>query len=243
MEKRLLRCGSMLLAALMVLCVIYAACGAAEVHAAKNGLVKKNGQIYYYKNGAKVRNKTVKIKGKYYYFSAKGRGFRSLRKKSGNKAVAKVIDKVSFKKGMSKKAKLKKCYKYIVKMSYLIEEIPDTSKAKWYYPVAKKMAYNKGGKCYGFASLTAACAKALGYKDVVLHKGTAKRKAKDKMTEHCWVTVNGKVLDASYDNSYWYRTGQPKKPTLLFFVRTYADMSKNPYNFRVAYRYGQDYTL
>lgn len=243
MEKRLMRTMSMLAAVLMMLGVIYAVSGTAKAYAAKNGLVKKNGQLYYYKNGKKVKNQTVKVKGRYYYFSSKGRGFYSLRKKKGNQAVAKVIDNVTFKKGMSKKSKLKKCYKYIVKMSYLIEEVPDTSASKWYFPVAKNMAYNRGGKCYGFASLTASCAKALGFKNVILHKGLAKRKAADRMTEHCWVTLNGKVLDASYDNSYWYRTGQPKTPTFKFFLRTYTGIKSNPYNFRVSYKYVQNFTL
>ena len=243
MEKRLLKGVSMLVMVLMLLGIAYAITEAEEAHAAAKGLVKKGGYIYYYKNGRRIKNKSVKVKGKWYYFSAKGRGFRSVKDKTGNKAVAKVIDHVKFKKGMKRSTKLKKCYKYIIKMSYFPELIPDTSTAKWYFPVANRMADKKGGKCYGFASLTAACAKAMGYKGVILHKGLAKRTQRAPMTEHCWVTINSKVLDASYDNSYWYRTGQPKTPVYKFFLKTYDAIKLNPDNFKVTYKDKDTYIL
>lgn len=243
MEKRLVRTMSMLAAALMVMGIMYMIVGAKETHAVTNGLVRKNGYIYYYKNGKKVKNKSLKVKGRYYYFSAKGRGFYSVMKNKGNRAMAKVIDHVTFKKGMTRKAKMKRCYRYIVKMSYIIGETPDTSVAKWYYPVAKQMADNMGGKCYGYASLTATCAKALGYK-VVLHKGKAKNRSAAAMTEHCWVTIGKKVLDASYDSAYWRKIGSPKTPKLKFFFKTYGDIKKkNPDGFKVRYRVIKKYKL
>ena len=243
MEKRLMKDMSMLVMVLMMLGIAYAVTEAQEAHAATNGLVKKGGYIYYYKDGKRIKNRYAKVKGKWYYFSSKGRGFRSVLNKAGNKAVSKVIDNVTFKKGMKTRTKLKRCYRYIVRMSYLIVDAPDTTAAKWYYPAAKSMADNRGGKCYGFASLTAACAKALGYKKVVLHKGKAKRTKKAQMTEHCWVTVGTKVLDASYDNSYWYRNGQPDQPVLKFFFKTYAEIKKNPKNFKVTYKNKDLYRL
>ena len=231
---------SIALTALLVACMAAGFAPEEHSYAAANGVVKKGGYMYYYKSGKKVTNANVKIKGTWYHFSAKGRGFRSLLNKKGNKAMSKVIDNVKFTSKLSKKGKMKRCYQYIVKMSYLPTPEPDTSQSGWYYGEAKNMAYNKGGKCYGFASLTAVAARAMGYGNVKLHYGKARRKKSDKMTPHCWVTVGSKVLDASYDNSYRLRTGSSK---LKFFFKTYDEIKKNPDNFKVEYKDKKIYKL
>lgn len=234
------RIACIVMAVLLLTCVAPAFTPGEHAHAAADGVVKKGGYMYYYKSGRKVTDANVKIKGVWYHFSAKGRGFRSLLNKKGNKAMSRVIDNVTFTSKLSRRGKMKRCYTYIVKMSYLPTPEPDTSQSGWYYGEAKNMAYSKGGKCYGFASLTAVAARAMGYSTVKLHYGKARRKKSDKMTPHCWVTVGGKVLDASYDNSYRLRTGSSK---LKFFFKTYDDIKKNPANFKVEYKNNKIYKL
>lgn len=211
--------------------------------AVKNGKVKKDGYLYYYRNGKKVTNDVVKISGKNYYFSSKGRGFLSLKNKKGNKAMSKVIDGVKFKSGYTRKQKARACYRYIVKMSYLVEPAPDMSASGWVYASAKKMADNRGGKCYGFASLSAVAARAMGYDSVVVHHGKVKSKSDKSWLEHCWVTVSGKVIDGSYDSSYWFRNGKPSSWTLKYFLKTYDDIKKYDGRWGVSYKDGDTYKL
>ena len=239
--------GRIVLAASAALIVVLAvlAFGAVEAHAAvKNGVVRKNGYLYYYKNGVKVTKDIVKIKGRNYYFSAKGRGFRSLKNKKGNRAMSKVIDHVKFKTGYTRRQKTRACYRYIVKMTYLAEPAPDTTAKGWVYKAAKRMADNKGGKCYGFASLAAVAARAMGNSDVKVHHGKCKGENDKKWVEHCWVTVGKKVLDGSYDNSWWVYKGKPSSWKLQYFFKTY-DQIKDEHSgkYSVRYKDGDVYTL
>ena len=64
MEKRLMKAASMLVMVLMLLGIAYAVTEAEEAHAAAKGLVKKGGYIYYYKNGRRIKHKSVKVNGK-----------------------------------------------------------------------------------------------------------------------------------------------------------------------------------
>ncbi len=189
--------------------------------AAKNGLVKKNGKFYYYKNGKKVKG-TKKVGGKTYYFASNGEGFLSVGSKKGNQAVAKVLTNVKFSNSMSKKSKLKKAYNYILShCSYDITEKPSLKGKAWIYSKASQMMANKGGKCYEYTAITGLVAKALGYKTQIKtgkHKLNAKAK---KYTEHSWVVVNGKyILDSVRDDNNG-------KGGTQYFYRTYSQIKKS----------------
>lgn len=242
-NTRTIRIAIVAAALLIGLSAFEAALSGAAYAAVKNGKVKKGGYLYYYRNGRKVTNGTVKISGKNYYFSAKGRGFLSLKNKKGNKAMSKVIDNVRFKEGYTKRQKMNACYRYIVKMTYMVEPAPDTAASGWYYAAAKKMADSKAGKCYGFASLTAVAARAMGYGKVQVHHGEVKSQQDKTWLEHCWVTVNGKVLDGSYDGSNWTRSGKPSSWTLRYFFKTYDAIKKYDGRWGVSYKDGDIYTL
>ena len=116
-------------------------------------------------------NKEKKIGGYKYYFASDGKGFFSVGNAKGNKAVAQVVTKAGFKKGMETPGKIEKCYRYIIKKyTYFGLADPDLSKKSWIFDAAS--AFNNkmttvngvemGGKCYNYAAMTYLCCIASG---------------------------------------------------------------------------------
>ena len=222
--------------ALLMACAFFALTQE-QADAAKKGLVKKGGHLYYYKGGKPVKNKVVKVKGTKYYFSSKGKGFVSTGSSYGNKAMARVINKVKFTSKTTKKMKLKKCYTIVkkYKFSQLLERAPKSKKG--WYKLAYKTAKRKYGMCYSYAAMSAVCAKAMGYKNVKIRYGKVKRPGHKGLLEHAWATVGSRILDGSYDYSHTHYTGSGK---LQFFLKTKKQILKNKvypsFNGRIRYK-------
>lgn len=180
---------------------------------AKSGLVTSEGYTYYYKNNSKVKNTSKTVNGKKYYFSSKGRGFLSTGSSNGNKAVADVLDHVSFSASSSRGQKLRKVYDYIIaKYKYTPAETPDLSASSWVGKSAYNMVKYGDAKCYNYAALTGLCARALGYNAKIV-TGKANRSRGRKKSEHAWVLIGDRVLDTCYDavngksgDQYYYKT-------------------------------------
>jgi|GEM_PF-4180638 len=206
--------------------------GSAPLAKTKKGLVRENGYIHYYRRGKLVKSEAVTVNDVTYYFSPKGRGFVSLRNRRGNRAVSRLIDQVTFKAGMTKRAKLRKLYCKVRRYQYVpYDESAPKKKAGW-YTLANKTTIRKNCKCYGYAAVSAVIAKAMGYKNVRIRLGKSRRPGKGVST-HAWVTVGKRVLDGSFDNSYMFYTGSS---SLKFFMKTYTDIrTKNPKAYRIRY--------
>ena len=199
----------------------------AKSGAMQSGKKTVDGMTYYFKKASDkkapaVANKTAKISGKTYYFSAKGRGILSVGNKKGNQAVAKIIDMVKFQPSASKEDNLKVMYNKIQKRcGYLGTEGPDLGSKKWIYTKAYEMATETDGKCYEYSALTGLCAKALGF-DVKILTGKANGHAgfadRTKYTEHSWVVIDDTyILDSVYDDNNGTSGNQ-------FFYKTYEEL-------------------
>jgi len=167
----------------------------------------KGKKYYFQKNGAAATG-WYKIGNKAYHFTSKGvmeknktvdeiklnkKGYVSalnerVKLKFQTISIVKKITKTS----MSKEQKLKACYSYILKCTYLMRIFPITGK-NWEVVYAADMLTNKKGNCYSYAAAFAMLAKECGYKAEII-KGNMQKEGQS-VRLHAWVEINGRVYD------------------------------------------------
>lgn len=137
-------------------------------------------KLYYInKDGSYAVNKTIdkiRLTSKGY---AKSDSISKLKIKT-MKVAAKIT-----KPSMSKKQKLRACWRYINTFRFKARSYPDKTKKNWKYQCALDMLNKKKGNCYGIANAFAALAKEVGYQPYVIEIPKV----------HCWVRINGKYWD------------------------------------------------
>ncbi|MCD8336644.1 MAG: transglutaminase domain-containing protein [Lachnospiraceae bacterium] len=198
----------LLLVAMMVtLCaapaVTYAASGTSS-STTKNGLVKKNGKLYYYKNGKLVKDKLgIKIDGNYYRISAKG-----VCKKVSEAAGRAGIQLEKIGRASTNSKTLKKaftwCSTQITYAAVTGSPASGQSKAQYYAIYGFK---KKRGDCNVMAATFYQMAKVLGY-DAKFVSGyiisSYDSDGNAVLAKHAWVTIKLKGTTYVYDPNFAY---------------------------------------
>ena len=170
-----------------------------ETYVASKGGKAVKGKVTVKKNG-KSKTYTTNKKGKVKKSSS---GYSSALKKVMESTVNRIT-----KSGMSKSAKLRACWNYIVGGSFhYASKYPNTGSGGWQRGCALNMLRSHSGNCYGFACAFAALATQCGYKAYVVCgrvPGT-RDGAADGYTRHCWVKINGAHYDPEGQYAGWGR--------------------------------------
>ncbi len=197
----------------------------------KSGKKTVSGFTYYF-NKAKdgkapaLMSKSKKLSGKSWYFSSKGRGFYSVGDTTGDKAVAKLWDKLeedAFDGISSDEDRLRVVFDAVLEnmtyAGYIKTKHDDTN---WQFDDALTAISGGKGKCFHYASLTGLAVKALGIKsDIIVGEGTRV----DRASEHAWGLVNDKyVIDTVYNDD----DGKGKVEKYVYFYKTYDELKENP---------------
>lgn len=110
---------------------------------------------------------------------------------------------------MTKKQKLKACWKYLTKKKNFryISKYPDLKKKGWQRKTAENMLKTKKGNCYSFACAFAAMANCIGYDAYVVcgRVNGSRDRARDGLTRHAWVKINGRYYDPEAQFAGWRR--------------------------------------
>lgn len=110
---------------------------------------------------------------------------------------------------MTKKQKLKACWKYLVsrKKFRYVSKYPDLKKKGWQRQTAENMLRTKKGNCYSFACAFAAMANEIGYDAYVVcgRVNGSRDGARDGLTRHAWVKIDGQYYDPEAQFAGWGR--------------------------------------
>lgn len=170
----------------------------------------KSGTYYVNAKGNPVKGWQI-VKGKLYYISKTG-----LRKTNakydgitlGKNGVAKdsTASRLKMKTmevvadvtapGMTKKQKLRACFKYTISSAFRYDrrkKWPNVKKKGWQQKCALDMLTTHRGVCFGYACAFAALAKELSYTPYLIDANLHSR--------HCFVRINGKYYD-KYTNIF-----------------------------------------
>ncbi|MCD8396984.1 MAG: transglutaminase domain-containing protein [Lachnospiraceae bacterium] len=170
----------------------------------KNGLVEKNGKLYYYKNGKLVKDKLgIKIDGNYYKISAKG-----VCKKVSEAAGRAGIQLEKIGRESTKSKTLKKAFTWCsTQITYApVTGSPASGQTKLaYYSIYgfKK----KVGDCNVMAATFCQMAKVLGY-DAKFVSGyiisSYDSDGNPVLAKHAWVTIKISGTTYVYDPNFAY---------------------------------------
>lgn len=113
------------------------------------------------------------------------------------------------KPGMTKKQKLKACWKYLVSRRRFrySSKYPNLRKKGWQRQTAENMLRTRSGNCYSFACAFAAMANEIGYDAYVVcgRVSGTRDGARDGLTRHAWVRINGRNYDPEAQFAGWRR--------------------------------------
>ncbi len=193
------------------------------LHPRKNTLVRVGKKIYY------VSPKGTAVSGwhiikKKLYSVAKTGAVRTDRKYEGitltetgaakmNKAakmkmkIMQVFKKVTDPQ-KTKKQNLRACWNYVVSRKFHYRmKYPNINKKGWQITTAYDMFTTKKGNCYSFACAFAAMAKELGYKPKIVcgRVSGSRDRARDHLTKHAWVRIDGYNYDPEAQYAGWMR--------------------------------------
>lgn len=151
-------------------------------------------KLYYVKkSGAVIKN--AKYKG--ITFTETG----AAKKCQDTKIMLQTVKTVASvtKQDMSKRQKLKACWKYLVKRKNFryVSKYPNLKEKGWQKKTAENMLRTKRGNCYSFACAFAAMANCIGYDAYVVcgRINGSRDRARDGLTRHAWVKINGRYYD------------------------------------------------
>ncbi len=185
----------------------------------KNGILqkglKKVGKSYYYfdkKSYKIVKNKLIKLKGRYYKFSTSGKG---IKKSKGAGFAIELIKKITSAKD-SKQTKLRKGFMYMVKKyRYAVKPGYFVPSGKgWEEKFGYNMFQTHSGRCYSFAAAFCLYAREVGYQaNAVIGRVSGN-------IPHAWCEVKQGKVWYTYDPDLAYQN----KSVGTYYKRTYASM-------------------
>lgn len=155
----------------------------------KTGAVRKNTEyegITFTSSGAAQNNEACKLK----------------------KKVMQIVASVT-EEDMTKQQKLLACWNYMVngKRFRYVSKYPNLNAKGWTRKTAYNMLSTKTGNCYSFACAFAALTNEIGYKPYVVCARISGRRdgARDGLTRHAWVRLNGRNYDPEAQFAGWRR--------------------------------------
>ncbi len=172
------------------------------------------------------------------WFTIKGKLYRA--KKNGRLVVDASYDGIAFNKNgaaknsVSTRLKLKcmkiaksrgyslrSCFNYMAYGGFSYASKYPKLRSGWTRSTAYDMLMTKRGNCYSFACAFAALAKECGYSPRVYcgRIPGSRDGARDGMTRHCWVVINGKFYDpegefAGFAKGYFGAASNPFRHTV-----------------------------
>lgn len=177
--------------------------------------LKKVAKSYYYfdkKNYKMVKNKLIKLKGRYYKFSKSGKG---VKKSKGAGAAIDLIKKITSTKD-SKQTKLRKGFNYMVKnYRYAVKPGYFVPKGKgWEESFGYNMIKTHSGRCYSFAAAFCLYAREVGYQaNAIAGKISGN-------IPHAWCEVKQGKVWYTYDPDL----ASENKSIGTYYRRTYGSM-------------------
>lgn len=215
----------------------------------QSGLIKHKKASYYFnktKNGKApaLKNSVKEIDEKIFYFKSNGKrynfGFKDTGSKKSNIAAGIIISSAKVTKKQSKRKRLDKAYRKILKRTkYRHGKAPNLKNKKWYRSFAYNAVMKKKCQCYGFAAMSGVVAKALGY-DAAVQYGGVTFSGLMAYSKHAWayVKIDGDkhMLDASGDRAH--RNGE-----LVYYMKKlekhdgYTGLDGRPSKYKVKYTY------
>ncbi|MCD8348957.1 MAG: hypothetical protein LUD16_13650 [Lachnospiraceae bacterium] len=198
----------LLLSMLVTLCAAPAFTSTAASETAsstvKNGLITKNGKLYYYKNGELVKDKLgIKIDGNYYKISTKG-VCKKVSEAAGRAGI--MLEKIG--RASTNSKTLKKAFTWCsTQIAYRADcgtPASGQTKAAYYSIYGFK---NKKGDCNVMAATFYQMAKVLGYDAKFVTGYIVSGYNEDGsviLANHAWVTIELKGTTYVYDPNFAY---------------------------------------
>jgi len=161
-----------------------------------------SGKLYNAKKTGEVR-KNTKYEGVTFGSTGAAKNDDACKLK---KKVMTVVASIT-KSNMTKEQKLRACWNYMVskKRFRYVSKYPNLNEKDWITKTACNMLSTKTGNCYSFACAFAALTKEIGYKPYVVCARISGRRdrARDGLTRHAWVRINGKYYDPEAQFAGW----------------------------------------
>ncbi len=222
---------------------------AMQIQSATNGLRTENGKLYFYVNGAKVKNAWKTVAGKTYFFGPTGAavtGWYSAKQsgsyktfyfyKSGvlSKSVRNVIQTLIPRLGgtikaakvnyyaTTKKAMLQPLFNYMKSSVYSYQRAATTLPSGWPASYANSMLLAKKGSCYHFAAAFAYAAKRVTGLPVRIVTGTSNCFNASNWQKHAWVQIQMGSTWYTFDTN----AGRFSTRTANWFMMKPADAAK-----------------
>ena len=190
----------------------------------KNSLVKVGKNTYFVNTKGKAVSGWHIIKGKLYNIKQTGAArkdteyegitFTSTGAAKENEAcklkkkVMQIVASIT-EEDMTKPQKLLVCWNYMVNKRRFryVSKYPNLHEKGWTRKTAYNMLSTKTGNCYSFACAFAALTEEIGYKPYVVCARISGRRdrARDGLTRHAWVRLNGMNYDPEAQFAGWRR--------------------------------------
>ena len=182
-----------------------------------------SGKLYNAKKTGEVR-KNTKYEGITFSSTGDAKNNEACKLK---KKVMTVVASIT-KSNMTKEQKLRACWNYMVnkKRFRYVSKYPNLNESGWIGKTAYNMLSTRTGNCYSFACAFAALTKEIGYEPYVVCARISGRRdrARDGLTRHAWVRINGRYYDpeaqfAGWRSGIYGRKGYPIRHVIQKIVR------------------------